>query len=104
MPNKDLPLEIQSDPMKDFAVGIAGMTIFAFFIPSGFSLALVFLRFAEPGGWAIDLAKFFGITVSQFSLVGSLIALPIGCLGLYSLYLIAIGKSQKTLANTKETT
>lgn len=95
MTNKNLSLKVEYDPQKDLIVGISGMTIFALFMSASISLFLVFIGKAEAGELTIDLAKTFSASISQFSLVGSIISLPIGLFGIYSLYLVATGKNQK---------
>ena len=84
---------------KNLLIGISGMTIFAFFIPAAISLFLVFIGQSEAGDWTLSLAKTFGTTVKQISLAGSIVSLPIGLFGIYSLYLVATGKNQKDITS-----
>jgi hypothetical protein len=102
MTDKNLPEKREYDSQKDLVLGISGMTIFAFFVPTSIALFLVFLGSAEAGVMTIDLAKLFGITIKQFSLMGSIVSLPIGFFGLYCLYLVASGRSQSNLISIKE--
>jgi hypothetical protein len=95
MSDKKISLEVKYDSQKDLIVGISGMSIFAFFIPAAISLFLVFIGQVEAGDFTLALAKTFSVTINQISLVGSIVSLPIGLFGIYSLYLVATGKNQK---------
>lgn len=97
MSNDSALLDREYDSQKDLVVGISGITIFAFFISAAISLLLVFTGYTEERDGLIKLANLIGVTVEQFSLVGSIISFPIGLFGLYSLYLVASGKNQSNL-------
>lgn len=95
MSDKNLSLEVKYNPQKDLMLGISGMCIFAFFIPASISLFLIFIGQAEAGEFTLGLTKAFGVTISQISLTGAIIFLPIGLFGIYFLLLVATGKNQK---------
>lgn len=95
MSDKNLELErIKYDPYKDFIFYISSICIISFFMPATILLLFIFLGKEDAGILVVRMAEFFITTEKQFSLVGSIVSLPVLLLGFYMLYLVSSGKLQ----------